>query len=364
MRNLLFAVFLSGCATTTASTIQTNAATPPPPPNPECPKALGKVLESGPVFGVIVEKLCVVGASENQALRVREAIAPREGSPLTAEAVRADIESLFMSDLFTDVTVTAEVMPSKKLMLTYFVTEADIVSTVEFKGVTAVKPDELEALAHKGIRATPFVMKAVTRQLEALYAGLGYARAEVDLKVTSLGKGDAALVVEIAEGARLTVGSVKFEGAKKIPEAELKKALKSAVGSPYLEDLAERDVLSLNTLYFDRGYVNVQVTHEQQTTGDKVELVFKVSEGEQFKLGKLSLSGFSIGDEKEVFKVFESKPKAIFSRATLQRDIERLRERARQRGNLVNVTPLTNVDVNKKLIDITFELVRVSDGTF
>jgi outer membrane protein insertion porin family len=362
VRLLVAALLITGCATV-APVIQTTMAEPPPPPTPDCPKALGKVVDEGAVFGVVVEKVCLVGASENLGLRLRETVAPREGEALTVEAVRADIEALFATDLLRDVTVTAEVLPSKKLMLSYFVVETDIITRVDFKGVTAVKAGDLEQLSRSGIRATPYALKAVARQIQALYAGLGYARAEVETTVTPLGDGTASLLVTVTEGPRITVSAVSFEGVKKVPQAELAKALKSSVGAPYLEDLATADVLAVTTTYFDRGFINVQVVHEHQAAApDKVKLVFKVTEGEQFKLGKLSVTGFSIGDEKKVLEVLESKPKTVFSRAALQRDMDRLRERARQRGNTIEVTPNTSVDAEKKTVDITFELVRVNDG--
>ena len=48
----------------------------------------------------------------------------------------------------------------------------------------------------------------------------------------------------------------------------------------------------------------------------------------------------------------------MFSRAVLQRDMERIRARAKQRGFTVEITPLTTVDADKKTIDVAFELEK------
>lgn len=366
MKRALALLLLAGCATTQPATkLVTTAATPPPPGPLPCPTAPGTLLDSGPVFGVKVEKVCLVGATEDGYLRLHEVVAPREGEALSTEAVRADIEALFLTGTLRDVTVAAEVMPSKNLLLTYFVTEADWISEVELTGVKALDRDELKSLARAGLRATPFVLKTIVSQVRAVYAGLGYAHTQVETRLTPRGKHRATLELVVDEGRRITLAAVRFEGPQRVPEAELRKALKSVVGAPWLEDLAERDTVALTGAYFDRGYVSARITHETRplpNDADAVELVFKVTEGAQFRLGKLSLSGFSIGPEAEVLKGLESKPRAVFSRAMLQRDIERLRERARQRGNDVEVTPLTDVDVEKKRVDVKLELERVTGG--
>ena len=205
------------------------------------------------------------------------------------------------------------------------------------------------------------MLKTLTEQVKALYAGLGHTDARVVAALKSLGGGNAELALQVDEGPRLTVGAITFEGAKHVGDPELRKAIKSAVGAVYLKDLVERDSFALTAVYFDHGFINVSIvptTRPLAAPEGAVDLVFSVTEGDVYRLGKLTLTGFSIGVEKDVLKTLESKPKGVFSRAALQRDIERLRDRARLRGNVVEVTPLTSVDGEQKLIDVTFELER------
>ena len=49
-----------------------------------------------------------MGASEDSYLRLHELVAPREGSPLDADAVRSDIEALFAQGQLKDVVVVAQ----------------------------------------------------------------------------------------------------------------------------------------------------------------------------------------------------------------------------------------------------------------
>lgn len=364
MKPWLALMFFSGCATTTAAVKPVLPVAEPAAvvvAAPACPTGPLSFTQDGAPVGERVEKVCLVGASEDSYLRLHELVAPREGAPLDITAVRADLEALFEQGLLRDVVVVAQRLPSKGVMLTYVVTEYEWVSKVEFTGVSGVKPDELKEVAHAGVRANPFILKAISDRIEAIYEGLGYNKTKAVPTVKSLGGGNAELTLAVVEGPRLTVTAIQFEGAKQVPAAELHKVLRSAVGSVYLQELADRDTLALTTVYFDHGMVNVAVTNATRPLAapeGAVELVFQVKEGDVYRMGKVTLTGFPIGGEKDVLKTMEAKPKSVFSRSVLQRDMERIRARARLKGFVVEVTPITSVDSGKKTIDVTFELEK------
>ena len=367
MRAVLAVFLLAGCATVTA-TVKPAPSEPVPAAAPApvvCPTAPGPFSDAEPQFGARVEKVCLVGASEDSYLRLHELVAPREGVPLDAAAVRADIEALFEQGLVRDVVVVAQPLPAQAVVLSYFVTEYEWISKVNFPGAKAVKADELGQVAHAGLRASPVVLKALSAQVKALYAGLGYPQTTAVGVLESLGGGNAQLTLQVEEGPRVTVGAITFAGAKHVGEPELRKALKTEPGAAYLDDLVERDAFALTAVYYDHGHVNVRVVPSSRPLSapvGAVELVFTVTEGDVFHLGKLALTGFSLGAEKDLLKLMESKPKSVFSRTVLQRDIERLRDRAKVQGYVVEVTPLTTVDSEKKIIDVTFELEKKPGG--
>ncbi len=359
MRAGVLAVLLAGCATTTATVkpVEEKKALPPAPL--ACPPADVAVAQGAPALGAMVEKVCLVGASEDGYLRMHELVAPREGAPLDADAVRADIEALFAQGQLKDVVVVAQPLESKGVMLSYLVSEYEWITQVDFTGVSAVKVDDFSALAHSGVRASPYVLKTLTATVKALYAGLGYPQAKVEPTLSSLGGGNASLLLEVVEGPQVKVRAISFEGVKQVKEPELRKALKVELGAPYLADLVERDGLALTAVYFDHGMINVAITTQTRARSvGELEVVFQVKEGDVFRMGKVSLTGFPVGAQKDVLKGLEAKPKSVFSRSVLQRDMERIRSRARQRGFSVEITPLTTVDADQKIIDVVFELEK------
>lgn len=353
-------VVFAGCAT--APTVKSEpvapAPAPPPPVIAECPKSLPTLATSGSAFGLTIDKVCLVGASEDAYLRLHEAVAPREGQALDADAVRMDIEMLFTQEL-KDVVVVAQPLDSKRVMLSYFVTEYPYLSDVKVEGVTALKPEEVRDIVHSGVRANPQLVKKTDVKLKQEYVEAGYPNATVKAVLE-----DTVLRIAVTEGPRATVKVVKFEGVKKLAEARLKGPLKLTKGAIFTDELVQLDSMNLTSTYYDFGFVDVRIENStKMDDGGAVELTWKVTEGEAFKIGKLSFKGLAFSDEKTVMKSFETKSKAVFSRAMMKRDIGRIEELAKRAGTPVEVTPLTSVDREKHTIDVTFELESQKPAT-
>lgn len=105
----------------------------------------------------------------------------------------------------------------------------------------------------------------------------------------------------------------------------------------------------------------VPYTESTSVVGAMVEKVCLVGASEDSYLRMHELVAPREGSPLDVDGVradLEAKPKSIFSRSVLQRDMERIRARAKEKGFVVEITPLTSVDSDKKTIDVAFELEK------
>lgn len=359
----LLALAASACATTnsTGPAPAEKAAPAAVVTVPDCPKAPGQPAGAlSTVLGAKIDKVCLIGASENAWLRLHEVVAPREGATLDATTVRADLEALFAQGMVRDAQAIAIPFADKRVLLAYFVTELPFISKVRFEGLSGVRADDLRDVAPSGARASGLELKKLGNAVTDELIERGYMNAQVNVTTASVEGGTVEAVVQVSEGVRTVVQKIRFVGNKRVSEKDLAVAIKTQVGAPFRQEVADLDAMYLSSVYYDRGMVNVRVSPETAAPGkpEALELTFKVTEGDVFKLGKLSLTGFSLGDDKELLKGLESKPGAVFSRAALQRDMERLKDRANKKGLRVNVTPITNVDADKKLVDIALELEK------
>lgn len=366
MRRLLVSVVLAGCVSAPAPKPATVEKEAPPalPTAAECPKALPATSgDPAALLGARIEKVCLVGSNDDTHLRLSELVAPREGTPLDRQAVSADLEALFALGMVNEATAVAQPLASKGVVLTYFVTLYPWANRVRLEGVTATLPgDDLDELTSGGRVASPLSLRALANGLTALYAREGFKDAKVDVSTERIDDQLVLIVAKVTEGARATVTAVRFEGIKQVPESQLRKVLRTTVGAPVQGDVVNRDALQLTGVYLDRGLVNAVVEPDLRALPQPgaTEVVFVVKEGDVFKLGKLSLTGLSLGVEKELLQSFESKPGSIFNRSALARDIERLRARAKQKHQTVNITPITNVDSEAHRIDLKLEIEKLS----
>lgn len=357
MKRALMAMLVAGCVSAPPPKPQGPAAPPPPttaPARAECPTTLPALSERSTAFGSTIDKVCLVGAGDEKHLRLNEAVAPREGQSLDADAVRDDIELLFTQGDLKDVVVVAQPLDSKRVVLTYFVTEYPELSDVKLEGVSAIKPDEVRDVVHAGLRASPQLVKRTAATVKELYVEAGYPGASVQCVLDG-----TVLRLSATEGPHAVVRSVKFDGAKKLSAATLKGSLRLVTGATFVEDRTQADTLSLTSTYLDAGFIEAQVAVEsKQDPSGAVDLTWKVTEGAAFTIGKLSFKGLTFSTEKAVLRSFETKSKAVFSRAMLRRDIGRIEELARRSNGAVEVTPITSIDRDKHTIDVQFELTK------
>ena len=366
MRRALWVVLIAtACATTPATPAAAPANVPLPAPSqaPSCSKEAPAVTSDDATkwLGAKIEKVCLVSTGE---LKLEALVAPDEGQALTAELVSHSLRELVLPGTVRDASAIAQPLPSGGVVLTYVVSEYPLVGKISFEGVKTVSVDSLRELAQQTAYASPHALRRLTETMTGLFLRRGFSHATISPRPASptAGKSDVAFVVE--EGTRTTVDTIRFVGLKRLREPELRKLLRSTVNGPYLELQAEEDVALLSAPYLDKGMVTVNI---KQATApgkapDTLELIFTIEEGDVFTMGKLELKGHPLGEEKAVLKALETKTGTVFSRAVLKRDIDRLTERAAKQGVKIGVTPITNVDSEKKRIDVVLEVEKLAGG--
>ena len=82
-----------------------------------------------------------------------------------------------------------------------------------------------------------------------------------------------------------------------------------------------------------------------------------ISEGEQYRISSVDITGNKAFPESELRKKIKSAPKNIFSRATLRSDVAALGETYSEKGYaLVNVGPDIEPDDAARQVKITFKI--------
>ncbi len=287
---------------------------------------------------------------------------------LAPEDLQADLRALFNTGYFEDIRVYRKRDGPNGPQLVYVLSEKPAISKVRLRGVEALDEDDLRAL----IDLKPFTLLSQAKvqdcseRLLAHYKSEGFARAKVEVKLEPQANNRVQVVFQITETSKVEVKKISFFGNEQLKEARLRSAILTQEGSLlslltqrslYREEELKNDVLRLNALYLEEGFIHVKVHPpkvEFTPDGKKLSIRFGVEEGPRFRLGKIRFS-----QNEALLQSLKLKEGEIFRRSALSQALLRLKTFYEDRGFAnANITPMTRVDEDNKRIDIEFVLER------
>jgi len=188
------------------------------------------------------------------------------------------------------------------------------VTSIDFRGVSAVKADELKAvLATRESGFLPWSRKRFfdrpefdrdVQRLEAYYADRGYPKAKVvnvDVKLNDA-KDKVAITVEIAEGEPIVIESVAFDGFDPVPTDHLERLrdrLPISPGKPRDQRfiLASHDVSVAELRDHGFPYGSVRMLERPGSSDMRVQIIVAAELGPEAVFGPISVEGDVSVDE-------------------------------------------------------------------
>lgn len=314
----------------------------------------------------------VKGNRRVETAAITNALSLKTGDLLYAEKVDADVRAVYKLGQFIDVRAETE-QGEGGAVLIYTVQEKPIIREVRIEGNKELSTDKVrDAL---GLKAnTIFSQKELTlagKRVKKLYGDEGYYLAEVTTRSEKRSDTDVRVIVSVAEGEKVLIKSIRFEGNKAFNASKLRGVMETKEkwflswltgAGTYKDEVVKNDANLIADLYFNNGYVNVKVGEPQVELNEgKSGLIVTIgiTEGDQFRTGAIGYKGDLLEKEEDLTKVLRLKSGDIFSRANLRTDVMTLTDLYADKGfAFVNVTPLTKVNPETKTVDLTFEFEK------
>lgn len=153
----------------------------------------------------------------------------------------------------------------------------------------------------------------------------------------------------IDEGTRYTIEQVSFNGNQSIPDEQLRQNLRLLEGQPYDGDLLQRDIRQIVKAYSpfgfiyqpqsnDPDYLRIDAKPLFRRDAGKVDLVYEISEGKPFRVGRILVKGNTRTKQKVVLREMRVAPGEVYDSAELQDAADRLRSTPYFNG--VSITPI------------------------
>ena len=307
-------------------------------------------------------------------------------SPYELDRSRAKIREKYATEgyLFTKVTATqSPSADSGRIDLVFAIDEGAEVSigAVTFNGNRVINESELEG-AMEDVREKSWYqvwrsskfdrskLKGDEERVIDLYRSRGFIEAEIvgDSIWIDPRSGKANVNITVAEGNQYYLRSLTVTGNTIYTTPVIEKRLNVAIGEPYDQLKLEQNVnqnetqTDLRSLYTDNGYItfNAEVS-ERKATSDSIDVVIKVTEGDQASIRYVTIAGNTKTKEKVIRRELFTRPGATFSKAAVIRSLRNL-------ANLNYFNPeklqpeIAPVDATS--VDVTFNVEERPSDTF
>ena len=154
----------------------------------------------------------------------------------------------------------------------------------------------------------PYKSNAIDKSITNLMATGAIDDVKVFLDPKTSTENEVALVFKVYTKAR--IGTIIFDGNKKLSNRKLEKAIEISVGELLDESEIKADQRALEELYLEKGFWNSQVDSQINLDegGRSVSVVFKVIENEKRKISKITFEGNENISDKKLLKEMETAP--------------------------------------------------------
>ena len=319
-----------------------------------------------------IRKIAVRGNKRIEADAIVGVMQTREGDLINPARLREDLKAIYKLGYFTDVKFDVSEKPEGRV-LTVIVKEKPSIRNIIFRGNFSVKDKNLkDAMEIKSlsVASETAIKEAVERGLK-VYREKGYYGAKVTYKLEPITPEEVNLVFNIEEGGPVTIREIKFEGNAAFTAKELKKVIETKEkGLPLISRITgagklvperlEQDAEKIGAFYFNHGYIKAKVGEPKvDVKAGNAYITFPITEGPQFKVGKVGIQGDLIEDKEELLKKIHINKESIYSREVIQKDITTLSDLYADQGYAnADVTPLLKENDKKRTVDITFDITK------
>ena len=294
------------------------------------------------------------------------------GEPLVQDKVTEDIKTIFKMGYFDDVKVEIEPFEGG-LKIIYFVKEKPTIVKVDFQGNKKFDDAKLrEVIAiNPGALADVTLINDNALKMKTFYEGEGYYHATIVPVVKKVNEEEVSLTYQIDEGSKVKIKEIIVKGNKAISSKKIKKAIKTEErkiyslitgGGYYKKDEMRADIERIKDLYYDNGYLKITVAEPviEFVGKDAMNIIINVSEGEQFFVSSVEISGNKAIATDELTKLVKLPLKKPFSKERLRKDISAINDRYADNGYaLVVISPDLIPDEDKKEVKVIY---RISEG--
>ncbi len=166
-------------------------------------------------------------------------------------------------------------------------------------------------------------------RIKAFYTSEGFLDATASYILEQAPKSRLIINIKIDEGKKYFVGNITIEGNNIVFSTDdiLKVMTEIKKDGIFTPQKMDEDLASINSLYFDKGYIFVHVAESTSINPDtgKVDILLDLQEGDKAYVNKVNIQGNMRTRDIVIRRELRLKPGDVFDGAKLRRSKERLK---------------------------------------
>ena len=289
------------------------------------------------------------------------------GDTVDSEDTVNAVKTLFKTGFFSDIR-----MEKDGSVLVVYVKERAAISSIKITGNKDLETDKLlEGLKDIGLAEGRVfdrsLLDKVEQELRRQYFSRGKYAVRIETTITPLERNRVGILIDISEGEVARIKQINIVGNHVFTDKELRKGFTLDTPSflsfitkndQYSKQKLSADLEILRSFYLDRGYLNFNIISTQVSiTPDKkdIYITINISEGEQFKIREVTLSGQLVLKPEELFPLVMINPGDVFSRKRVTEAVDRISAKLGDQGYaFANVNTVPDVNESEQLVNLAF----------
>jgi outer membrane protein insertion porin family len=290
------------------------------------------------------------------------------GETFDLERTPEVIRDLYSTGFFDDIKLLR-----RDNTLVIKVVERPSIAEVNFEGNDDIEDDALQqALDQTGMAKGRIFdknkLEKLELELQQVYYSLGKYAARIEAKSRKLDEDRVAIDINISEGISATIKSINITGNRSFDDDELLKVFQLEptdagwfADDEYSSSKLTADLESLKSYYLDRGYIQFDVDSQQVTISPDrkdISITVNLREGDQYRLGKIDITGEMVVDEVELRALVTLREGDIFSRKKINSVLSAMQKRLGEEGYaFAEVRVLNDLNPEEKTVDLQLLVV-------
>jgi outer membrane protein insertion porin family len=228
------------------------------------------------------------------------------------ETGKNDLSEYYRKKGFAEVKITVDNSELAKGKVIYVVDEGPrfVIKSVKFTGNKILKTSDLRSIIKTKTRELVFwpsfyteeKIAADVKKLQNAY----YQRGFLNYDIKALGRSDITFLID--EGPQYRVGKIDVTDNEKFDKETLLSNFELKTGDIYYPLKAQAQAKKMLRLYRENGYVEAIVKQKHiftETGSNIIDIEFNITEGKQFRIGQIEISGNEQTQDKVVRRVLD-----------------------------------------------------------